>query len=344
MPAGAARGFRPLLGLVVSAGALWFALRGVDLREVARALGAARPAPVVAAVILTAAIQVVRAERWRGLFGDGPRPGRRDAFWIVSFAYLVSTLLPLRAGDPARAWLAWRRAGAGMAEALATVVAERILDLGAILALMAFATPGPLAALLGDRLGPGPWASAAVLRAGIAGALALGYGAAVAVAAHADATRRALGPSLAGRVAARFVNGFAPLARPRVAAAAALWSLTLWLLGAASYWLVMRALGIEVPVTVAVVTLGVTAVFAVVPSSPGYVGVFEAAVRVALEGMTDLGPATIASYAVLLHGMTLATLLALGLAGAWSLGIGIGAGAAAARAATAPPDGAAPGA
>lgn len=284
----------------------------------------------------------MRAERWRGLFGSGPRPARRDAFWIVSFAYLVSTLLPLRAGDPARAWLAHRRSGAGLAEALATVVAERVLDLGAILALMAFATPGPMAELLGERLGPGPWASAAMLRAGIVAALALAYAGAVGVARHADATRRLLDRSLAGRIGARFVNGFAPLARPRVAAAAACWSLALWLLGAASYWLVMRSLGIDAPLTVAVVTLGVTAVFAVVPSSPGYVGVFEAAVRVALEGMTDLDLEAIASYAVLLHGMTLATLMALGLGGAWSLGIGLGSGAAAVRAATTAREGGAP--
>lgn len=312
-----------MLGFGISVVALWYALRGVEARAVAVVLSSARPGPVVAAVIATIAVQLVRAERWRGLFRPGARPGRRDAFWIVSFAYLVSTLLPLRAGDPARAWLAQRRSGAGLAEAMATVVAERVLDLGAILALMAIATPAPMAALMAERFGAGPWSSPAALRATIALALAAAYGAAVVVAAHGARTRRWLGPSAVGRAVATFVDGFAPLASPRVALTAGLWSIVLWLLGALSYWLVMRAVGIEEPVSVAIITLGVTAVFAVVPSSPGYVGVFEAAVRVALGGMTDLDQSLIASYAVLLHGMTLVTLVVLGLFGAWALGLGV---------------------
>lgn len=319
-----------MLGLVISIAALWYALRGVDPRAVAAALAGARIDLVLAAMGITVAIQLVRTERWRGLFGSGQGPGRRDAFWIISFAYLVSTLLPLRAGDPARAWLAHRRSGAGLSESLATIVAERVLDLFAVLALMAFVTPGPMARLMAERFGPGPWASVGALRAGIALALVFAYAAAVVVAAHGERLRRWTEPSVAGRAVAGFINGFAPLAAPRVAATAAGWSMLLWLLGAAAYWLVMGAVGIDAPPSVAIVTLGVTAVFAIVPSSPGYVGVFEAGVRVALSTMTDLDANLIASYAVLLHGMTLITLVVLGLLGAWSLGLGV-------RAAIAPP-------
>jgi len=57
-------------------------------------------------------------------------------FFSVSVGYMASSILPIRAGDVVRAALMKRKVGTRIASALATVLAERVLDLLAILLMM----------------------------------------------------------------------------------------------------------------------------------------------------------------------------------------------------------------
>src|SRR4051794_39805063 len=78
---------------------------------------------------------VFRTIRWRVLLG-GPEPPRfYPTFFANTTGYMLSTVLPIRAGDVARPALLTRRTNVRFAEALGTVLTERILDLFSILTL-----------------------------------------------------------------------------------------------------------------------------------------------------------------------------------------------------------------
>ncbi len=323
---------RVWVGLVLSVVTLYLALRGVDLQELRRALVGADYVWLIPAVGIVVVGQLARAARWQVLFGTGARPDFRASFAILSVGYLVSNLLPLRLGDPLRAWLVETRTPAGGAEAMATLLVERAIDFLTIVALLAIWVPVPASRLLRDELGAGEWAEPVGLRLVVAVLVALVYITWVLVsiagpAAGRSTTRilRRLGAperlsDQAGRLVSGFAAGFAPLRRPRTAIFTVSWTILVWLIGGCGYWLIMRSFDLRLPFAAAVFCLGATALFAVLPSSPGYIGVFHYAIRVGLaiysEGWQDpISDATALSYAIVLHGITVLTLLVVGVIG-----------------------------
>ena len=90
-----------------------------------------------------------------------------------------------------------------------------------------------------------------------------------------------------------------------------LWSVGIWTSGAVVYYWTMQAFGITLPFQAAVFVLCVAALGVMVPSSPGYVGVFHYAVVLALT-VFGVAKDQALSYALVLHGVNYITLVALG--------------------------------
>lgn len=327
--------------MAISLAALYLALRGVALGELSTHLAQADYTWLLPSIAVIVAGQLARAARWQVLFGTGPRPRFSQSFWILSVGYLVSNVLPLRLGDPARAVLVEARTSAGGAEAFATVMVERAIDFLTILALMAIWVPVPASQLLRAEFGAGAWAQPTSLRAIALGLVVGVYAAWVVISmageragrlAERTLLRLGLPESVAarvGRLVAGFAAGFAPLRSRRTAVAAVSWTVLVWLIGGLGYALVMRSFGLTLPFAAAVFALGATALFAVLPSSPGYIGVFHYAVRVALRIYSEgagiqISDARALTYAIVLHGVTVVVLLALGLAAMWVLGLSTG--------------------
>src|SRR4029079_2717052 len=98
---------------------------------------AARPAYLLLSLALTTLTFVVRAERWQYLLGPlGP-----TRFSVVLRTTVIgfgaSAVLPARAGEVIRPYLLARREGLNAMARFATILVERILDLVAVLTLMA---------------------------------------------------------------------------------------------------------------------------------------------------------------------------------------------------------------
>jgi hypothetical protein len=128
-----------------------------------------------------------------------------------------------------------------------------------------------------------------------------------------------------GEVVGRFLLALGVLRRPTTALAVAAWSIVVWLLGGAQYWTVMQAFHMDASFLAAMFVLGATALWAVLPSSPGYVGVFHHAIRVSAPAVVaGLTAERALSYAVVLHAVTFAGLVLLGVVGLLMLGLSFG--------------------
>jgi hypothetical protein len=77
-------------------------------------------------------------------------------------------------------------------------------------------------------------------------------------------------------------------------------SLVIWLLETVNYWFVMRAFGFQVPFYVLMLMNGVVNLATTIPSSPGYVGTFDAPGIKVLESFGVSG-ALAAGYTLALH-------------------------------------------
>lgn len=113
-------------------------LRNSDLRAVWRIMTSANPWWIAAGVALNFLALIFRTVRWQTLIGGENRPAFYPTFFATTSGYMLSTVLPIRAGDIARPALLARRTRVRFPEALGTVLTERVLDLIAILVLFVY--------------------------------------------------------------------------------------------------------------------------------------------------------------------------------------------------------------
>ena len=91
-----------------------------------------------AALGLYALATALRGERWLRLLRDaGACLSRTDAYAVTTVGYMGNNALPARAGDLLKAVLSSRAAGAPTADGFGTLVAERVLDAVALVAIFA---------------------------------------------------------------------------------------------------------------------------------------------------------------------------------------------------------------
>lgn len=310
----------PVLGLVVSGALLWWAMRGVDLDAAATAARNASLPWLLAGVGVATATFVIRVPRWRQLLRtpEGLPLPAGPAWHGIAIGFMANNIIP-RSGELLRAFVASRLAPVGFTTAFSSVAVERIFDGLTLVAMLAAALLSPAIpadARVGDTL-----IRDLAVRAGIA-CLVLLAGAVLVVAMPGRAERLARRlipwPGLADRVAGLIhgiAAGLGAMRSPARLAAVAAWSVALWSAGALSFWLVARAFGLEMGVSAALMVQGVLAFGVALPSTPGYVGVFEAvivAVLVVFGVDRDLAFA----YAVTYH---VATFLPITLLGALSV-------------------------
>lgn len=242
---------------------------------------------------------LLRAHRWILLFPRTGAPPFRTAFDTMIFGNFTNTFTPARGGDVLRAVLLGLRTGIPKTETFATVLVERVADLGMACLLMAAVVPFV--------------SFEAAMRHG---ALLLGLGALIGIACIfafgllGEKKILNIMPRFLphwwrdrfGRLLLRFVQGFRNITSPRYTLIFLLTTLLIWLLEGAFLWVVMKALG-NMPSLIEIGALLLFSIFgAMIPGPPGQVGVFEYSVTI---GATALGIANGAPLAVLWHGLSL---------------------------------------
>jgi uncharacterized protein (TIRG00374 family) len=301
---------KALVGLGISAALVAYLFWTTDVGAVAARLRDTRWGWLLASVVLGYASLWARARRWFHLFPPRHRP--RHLFNAVIILYMGNNLLPLRAGEVLRV-VAVARRGHPVWTIVATVVVERVLDGLAICLMLA----GVFLVLRVPR--EVRWAALVFLVADLV-LIAL-----VALVAAAPDVGRALvrtafawlgvvrspgDPKPGGRLgrlegrALQIVDtlhqGLESVRSPASAVPIACWSAAAWLLLAGSFWVAMWAARLHLPLAapwtlIAFLGLGVS-----VPSSPGFVGVIQAATVVALT-LFGVSRADALSFSLLLH-------------------------------------------
>jgi uncharacterized protein (TIRG00374 family) len=154
-------------------------------------------------------------------------------------------------------------------------------------------------------------------------------------------SERVLPPRIAqtmAKLARTFSEGFAVAREPRDLAIALAWSFPLWFSIAFQAWLVTRAFGILVPVSASFLIQGALIIGVAVPT-PGAIGSFHEAYRIAVTSFFHAPNNAAVSAALVLHAVSFLTSLVPGVGimaidGLSVAGLGRLAGAAKERAAT----------
>src|SRR5262249_31373157 len=111
--------------------------RNVDWAQAAQALSRANPYYVVLALVVYYATFPLRAWRWSRLLREGGTDvGWRQLLKILFVGWFVNSIVPAKLGDLYRSYLVKRRFGVSMSRTVGVVVAERLLDLIVVFALL----------------------------------------------------------------------------------------------------------------------------------------------------------------------------------------------------------------
>ncbi len=111
-----------------------------------------------------------------------------------------------------------------------------------------------------------------------------------------------------GRLARTFSEGFAVAREPRDLAIALVWSFPLWVTIALQAWLVTRAFGILIPVSASFLLQALLVIGVAVPT-PGAVGSFHEAYRIAVTTFFHAPNNAAVSAALVLHAVSFFTSL-----------------------------------
>lgn len=304
--------------MLVSLALLYWILRDTSPAEILKHLRAARPWPLLAAVIVGTAAFPIRTLRWRILLRapDGGAVGWGPLWHATAMGFMANNTLPLRLGEVLRCYAASRLGRVPMGAALSSVAVERALDLLTLVALLGVALLR--AGLPGETVVMGSRLDTLALRAGVLCLLIfLGALGMVLFPRLAERSLRALVPF--PRLADRLVGlveglrtGFLVLRSPSRLLLAALWSAAVWLVGGASFYIAFAAFGIEVDFAGALLVQSLIAFGVAAPSTPGYFGVFELVVAAALA-LFGIPAAVAVAYGITYHITTFLPITLLGL-------------------------------
>jgi glycosyltransferase 2 family protein len=327
---------RNVIVLVAAVALVALFLRNVDLWRVATDILRARPEWLVLSVGTTFLNLAIRALRWQYLLEPLGHTTFGAAFRATAVGFAASSVLPARAGEVIRPYFLARtdRHDERMTAtgAFATIILERLFDIIAVLALLAFYVFGSGR----DLARTNPLTFAALKWAGATAAAGAFAALLVLFVLAGDPSRlrqtmerleRVLPSTLAGmiaRVAEKFARGLAAIRSPGRVLVALIWSFPLWLSIAVGIWSVAVAFQLAVPFTGSFLLIALLVLGVAVPT-PGFVGGFHAAFRYGATAFFGAPDDAAVGAAIVLHAFSIGPSLLLGLVFAAQEGLNVAA-------------------
>ena len=279
-------GWREALSILVPLALLLVVARNVDWGTTLATIRRADPVLVLFALVVYYGTVPIRARRWARLLREGGLALRgRDLIEILMLGWFVNCLAPAKLGDLYRSYLVKQRFNVSLSRTVGVVVAERLLDIFVVFALL----------LVGGYVAFGRsvlpdlrlvYLSAAVLAVSILLAFIAIYYVAPRVARFFPAEVRRIGRLFREGVLHSFRA--LPEAGPE--------TVVIWLAEAARLAFVLAALGLELPISGVVFVAVASSLLTTVPLTPAGFGFVELAVVYVLT--TGFGLATHDAIAV----------------------------------------------
>jgi uncharacterized protein (TIRG00374 family) len=312
-------GWRGALGILLSAGFLYFAFRGIELGTVVSNVRQADVGLLLLSAVAATGIFPLRAIRWRPILDPVLPDIPYSKLWsATAIGMMINNVVPARAGEIARAYALSRSTPAlPFPAAFASLAVDRLFDAVILLLLMFLAMLDP-AFPSGAQIYGRPVASYAM--GGVVLTLALIV--ALYLIILFPARVLALYEAIARRVAPRFEergrnalialsNGLSVLKSPSRFAIVLAWTLAHWLLNALAFWIGFKAVGIAAPFSAALFLQGLIAIGVAVPQAPGFFGVFETLGKLGL-GLYGVAPGPAVTWAIGFHALSYVPITVIG--------------------------------
>lgn len=295
---------------------LYYAVRGVNWREFIATIRHAKLGFLAVAFGMSHVSMVLRSLRWRVLLSAEKKVAPLTVFWATMAGYVGNNFLPARAGELIRSAALGHKTGLSKSWVFATALTERLLD---VVALVLFSLAAVFSLGRSSQWLVRAWKVMGVV--GIAGTIIL------LAAPHFETPLRRLLQRLPGParlrerllgVLARFLSGMRAFANPSRGFAFTGMTILVWLCDAVGTMICARAFGLNLSLPIAVMLLAGLGLSSAIPSTPGYVGVYQ---FVAVAVLVPLGfpRSGVLAYIIVAQALGYVIITVWGLLGLWRL-------------------------
>lgn len=310
------QGLTVFVGVAISVAVLGWAAYRVELREALRLLRRFGGVWALPMLLFYLSSFLVRGVRWCLLLRPVGTVPWSTSTGVIFSGYMANNLLPLRLGEIIRALVLGQVTSVRVEATFSTIVLERVFDGLVLVGMIAFVLPwanvvpgskeiviytgavsavvftGALLFVIAMRLFP-----RVVLRVA---SQVLEWVPVIAKERREDMVRSVLG-------------GLKSLTMDRRLFAILCLSVAVWVLEGGMFWVGLQAFALEGGVAIALLTLAFVNLSILIPSAPGYVGVFQGATILAFAAFGVSEEAAL-SYAVVVHALQYVSATAIGFA------------------------------
>jgi hypothetical protein len=273
-----------LVALALAGVFLYYSLRGIDWLQVWITLKSTRLKYLALMLISGTGSLFLRAMRWRVLLQSGGPVGVGTAFWATCAGYFGNNYLPARAGELVRTVMVDRETGLGRMFVLTTALAERLSDAITLVLLSSLV-------LLTLATRPGWYGAAAkpFAIAGICGAVGIAVFPRLERLWKYLMARAPLPERLREKVTGileQILAGLRAFHDVRRLALFAGLTCVIWSIDAVSFIMGGLSVGLSLTLPMSVLLISGLGLGSALPSTPGYVGIYQ---FVAVEVLMPFG-------------------------------------------------------
>lgn len=311
------------VGLVISALAVWFALSGIKFDQVGDSFSRLNWWWLLLSLIPYFLNLFMKITRWQLLFTPGPKVRLGRLWATLNISYLFNTVLPARLGEIVRAYAISRSERISPVRALSTIFLEKIMDVMTMFIFLVLLLPF---LNLGNDI-----KQAAFITGGLVVAAFLVCMLMAAFRKKSEAVVRWFLRFVPGRfrepifgLVSEVLDVLSILLNFKLSLNLWAQSVVLWLLVVVNYMFIGFALNIPLNFELGMVLLIALNLGMVVPSAPGYIGVFEALVKVSLLPFFPGQESLLISLGLLLHITGYLPVILMGAYYTWAEGLSFG--------------------
>lgn len=266
------------VGTLISVFLIWWLFKDIKFRDLGAALAAANYWWLLPNILLVAFAMHQRAFRWKFMLNPIKSVPFDKLLSATCIGFMANNVLPLRLGELARAYsLSYQDKEISKSASLATIFIERmVFDLVVLLAIFGLVIYGSHAQMQ-EAMARGALIAIVVALVGVAFVTVLAV-----MPQRSGMIIAKLFPFLSDptkekivHTVLKFSQGLEFIKRPRDLAMVSILTVILWFLMGLSNWFVFRAFNLDLPLTASFVLLVVVSVSILVPSTPGYLGVYH---------------------------------------------------------------------
>jgi len=121
--------YKTLIGLSVSLVFLYLSLRKIDFNDIGQIFSRSNPSIIIFIILLAFLVRILLTFRWYLLLHFTEKRNLRDTFNYLNIGYIINDILPGRIGDFVKSFFWAKKVNVSKADALASVIVERLFDL-----------------------------------------------------------------------------------------------------------------------------------------------------------------------------------------------------------------------